>query len=187
MFQAMISATTLLLCAASATATAGQLELTPITAGTGINSSYVQVDFDSAAAGGDTVLFEVFWNSAPSGFEMLETLESEAGLTLDADFFDFDGDGNFTDALVSELGYGGDSHTGGLTEFWTYWTRDDALAPWAPAMVGVSDRIAAHGSWDGWTFGEFAQYEPRAVTIVPTPGGLAVVVSGLFIARRRRR
>lgn len=168
-------------------APAGGLKLVPITAGSGINSSYVQIDFDNDTSDGDTFLFEVFWNSAPTGFEMLETLESEVGLTLGAEFFDFDGDGKFTDALVTELGFGGNSHTATSSEFWTYWMRDDSAGAWAISSVGVSDRIAAPGSWDGWTFGEFGQYVPREVTVVPTQGGLAVIACATVCARRRRR
>jgi hypothetical protein len=168
-------------------ASAGVLGV-PIDVGAGTSSSFVQIDFN-AMPGTESYLFEVHWSVTMDGFEALELIRDEAGLQLDAIFFDFDGDTIFDDAFVTELGYDGHLHTndpffGGNS--WNYWTRDfdtpGDLQPWQSALVGSSDRVLEHGTWDGWTFGVFPGPTPQ----VPAPAALSALVL-CAVTRKRRR
>ncbi len=77
--------------------------------------------------------------------------------------------------------------------FWTYWTSENEPfdgGAWDSALTGVSDRVLASGSWDGFSFDpvfSFTDPPSQPGATVPAPGALAPMFALLIGARRHRR
>lgn len=161
------------------TGAADAIEFEPIQVGSGLMSSFVQVDFFE----GDAFLFEVFYSEGgTTGMDLLLTLDSELGDEFTLEFL-----GSEDSAFITGLGYDDFLDQGkGLEgdDWWRYWIRDDGDDLWAMAGFGPSSREVSQGSWDGWVFGR--DDAPVAMKIVPAPPA-TLALAGLLIAGRRRR
>jgi hypothetical protein len=146
-------------------------------AGSGPESSFVQVDFSDGAS----FVWEVFYDTAGgtafvTGLDLLQTLEAElAAFSLDLLVFSF---GTVVDGITfgshSNVGFGGGE------DFWHYWARDDAAGAWGFSPFGADVRTVADGSWDGWRYGS-------AAAPVAEPATLALLAAGLALGARGRR
>lgn len=145
-----------------------------IQAGSGDKSAFVEIEFKDGAA----YLFEVFFDGTVTGWDLLETLDNETDLIVDATGY---GGSMFIDGFTydghSNIGYGGGE------DWWHYWIRNDGGSAWQMSPVGCSGRTVDDGCWDGWTYG-FA--DPPAA--IPEPATAAMLLCGLagtMIAIRR--
>jgi hypothetical protein len=161
-------------------ASAGPIYVEPITAGSGPDSAYVQIEFLT----GEAFLFEVFFDGFDvSTFDLLQTLDAEVDLTLE--YIDFGGFGPF----VTGLGWDGQYNSGdgsGGEDFWHFYIRDSIALPWEFAPVGVSDRIVHDGSWDAFVFGR-PDLPIELIPVPAPPAGAIMLALALRPARRRRR
>ncbi|TVQ51062.1 MAG: hypothetical protein EA377_13365 [Phycisphaerales bacterium] len=151
----------------------------PIEVGTGLFSSFVQIDFEQ----GDTFVFEVFYNeTTTTSFDLLLILDSDAELGFQLEFTT----SGFR-PFVNGFGFDGIFESDASSDsFWLCWTKPSDEETWALAQDGAANTVATPGSWDGWVFGnEFPGLAPKNV-IIPAPAATAVL-GGLFIGCGRRR
>lgn len=160
-------------------ASADTIEVEPIQVGSGLMSSFVQIDFLE----GEAFLFEVFYSDGGTrGIDLLLTLDTELG-----DAFTLEFAGSQDSAFVTGLGFDGFLDQGdgsGGDDWWRYWIRDGAEDLWAFAGTGPSTRIVTEGSWDGWVFGR--DDAPIPMKVIPAPPA-TLALAGLLIAGGRRR
>jgi hypothetical protein len=166
-----------LVAAAAQRAAADPIEVVPISAGSGSQSAYVQIEFFE----GDAYLFEVFFDGGGvTTFDLLLTLEQDIGLTLE--YIDFAGFGPF----VTALGWDGHFNSGdgsGGHDFWHSYVRDSQAAAWDFAQVGVDGRVVFDGSWDAFIFGR----DDLPIELVPVPAPPAAAALALLALSARRR
>ncbi len=115
--------------------------------GSGPDLATVAIEFEDGAE----FLFEVLFEESapPSGLDAMLILESELpSFSLVLVDFGFG-------LLIDGIAYDGHSNQGfgGGERYWHYWTRPDALAPWAFSAIGAADRLLSDGAWDGWVYG----------------------------------
>ncbi len=141
-------------------------------AGSGANTAYVVVNFSDGAE----YAFGVRFDGTANSLQIHQLLDQQTG--LDVAFQDW-GWGVFIDGF-SYAGHSDQGYTGG-ENWWHYWVSDDAQT-WTSPFYGITDRVVANGSWDGWVYG-------RASEPIPEPVSLALLgLGGLaFLGRRTRR
>jgi hypothetical protein len=132
---------------ALATAQTAAAQVVEATAGSGPELATVAIEFEDGAE----FLFEVLFEESapPSGLDAMLILESELpSFSLVLVDFGFG-------LLIDGIAYDGHSNEGfgGGERYWHYWTRPDALAPWAFSAIGAGDRLLSDGTWDGWVYG----------------------------------
>lgn len=166
---------------ASAIIQADLIEVTPISVGSGLMSSYVQIDFME----GPTYVFEVFHGGGmTTGMDLLLILNAELGdqFVLDFDTFDF---GN----IITTLGFNDlvQSSDVEASQFWLYWVRDSADVAWEFSGAGKTGRQVSNGSWDGWVFGGGIDDAPIQIKLIPAPTSTLALAGLLIVGHRRRR
>jgi len=147
------------------------------TVGDGANASYLQFEFTNS----NTYLYEVRYDGSIRGSDLLGIVAAAQPGFFSYQVISF----SFGDALFA-VAIGSDSDEGFGTppdylDYWHYWTRGSADAPWTASMTGFADRVVANGSWDGWVFNSNA-----APSIVPAPASLALLAGAAAVRRRRR-
>lgn len=154
------------------------IQVEPIEVGSGLFSSFVQVDFQAGA----TFVFEVFYNDgATSSFDLLLTLDADEQLGFELEYTPFD-----FGPFVTGLGYEGifESGDGSNGEpFWGFWAKDHIDGTWAFPGAGAGDHLAGNGSWSGWVFGNG---QSPVDVVIPAPGA-AALLAGFLVARGSRR
>lgn len=105
--------------------------------------------------------------------------------------YDVDGDGFKWQEDADESGGPADpddhGYEGWYTGYWSYWVSDDG-SEWAYSGWGISARELSDGSWDGWSYSDFASYgsgsapgtPASAQAPVPIPGAIWLLGSGLI-------
>ena len=146
--------------------------------GSGAQSSHVQIQF----ANGNSYLYEVRYDVAGTSRSLFDAIAAAQPGYFAFETIDF----SFGTALVG-IAIGGDSNAGFGTppaylDYWHYWTRGSAAAPWSESWVGFGARVVSDGSWDGWVFDSAS--EPANV---PTPGAAILLALGLAPTSARRR
>lgn len=174
--------------------------------GSGAKTAYLTLVLDDSAPGftdPDTHLFIIDFDGTLTGEELLKTalptfvtyLSTDAppppplpaGDSMRLQFFDFDGDGAFTDAFLNAVSFKGKTSITD-TDFdpsFTYYTRDSVAASFVSSPVGMSSRTVDDGYHDAYVFGTFGATPPPAA--VPEPGSLALLLPLAGWAVRRRR
>lgn len=122
--------------------------------------------------------------------------------------YDLDDDGNFGVSPSLTFGSGGysvDSPSDGRTPtdpadhwqegwfsdgYWSYWVGGENASPsWGFSSLGMSSRVLADGSWDGWSyaagFSSSAPSTPDAAQIPAPAAPLMLGLGGLICSRRR--
>lgn len=177
-----------------------------VSIGSGAKTAYMTMVFDDSAPSLDadsTHLFIVSFDGTMTSEELLmlafptfvtylstDTVVPPlpAGDSMRLEYFDFDGDGTFDDALLDAASYSGDTgESVGFDPTWTFWTRDDTSSAFATSSVGISDRIVDDGFHDAFVFGSFGAVAPP--TTVPEPSSFALMAAagvGALAWRRRR-
>ncbi len=169
------------LCAASISFFALQTAYADVVAsfdvGTGSSASTLQFDF----ANGNTYVYTVRWDGVVTGENLFDICATSQPSFFSFSVISF----SFGDALFGvTIGSDTDSGFGSpplFLDYWHYWTRADAIDPWASASVGFGDRIVSDGTWDGWVFG--SDSAPATVPAPPVVALLSLAVAG----RTRRR
>lgn len=144
-------------------------------AGTGSNVSYCVVDFDSAS-----YAFKYFWDGAQTGFNMLQTLQS------DVNGFNFSYENTSYGPFVVGFSYGGNSLTGDGSVapdymYWGYEISSDGQT-FDMASTGADGRDLSNGSWDAWKWMSASDSSTPQPSIpgVPEPSGALALFSGLI-------
>ncbi|HSW46201.1 MAG TPA: hypothetical protein VLM89_11595 [Phycisphaerae bacterium] len=149
----------------------------PITywAGTGSNHAALVIDF--GATGGGSYSFGYRFDGAATGYDMIQAVAAAGDLDYQAS--SFPGFGTFID----NFSRGGEA--GNADFYWQYFngTASGGIVTWVSAWEGMSTRILADGSIDGWYNG-FDGHVPR----IPEPAtGLLVAAAALLVPAARRR
>jgi hypothetical protein len=143
----------------------------PIVVGSGDNTAHVVINFDDGAA----YEFAASFDGAQTGIGLFDVIEAETTLeTVRVPF----GLSTLIDGIIYE-GHA-DVGFGGGDDWWHYWIRASADAPWVESMVGAADRVVTDGAWDGWVYG--SALPPN----VPEPTALALLGAAMLALARRR-
>jgi len=147
--------------------------------GEGFHTSTVQVDF----ANGNGYLFDVHWQQAgTTGWDLLLAIADESDdVSLDYSVSDW---GVFLQGIdaFEDSDWGIGAGWPDVEDYWHYWQKDSAWAPWEFSSIGSDVREVSDGSWDGWVF--LSTGEPQSI---PAPGVIALLGTGGFFMNRRRR
>lgn len=113
------------------------------------------------------------------------------GLSVFGMGYDVDGDGFTYVSVGDEDGYAADAddvyNEGWYNGYWSYWVSDDG-SDWGYSGWGIAARELSDGSWDGWSFSDFASMGSgtapgtpiAAQAPVPIPGAVWLLGSGLL-------
>lgn len=163
--------------------------------GSGANTSSLIIDFNYL--GGDAYLFEYRYDGEASAQDMLLALDAAGDLSVQRQFFEFDGASSI---FIDGFSYAGNtanpSFEGDAGETWTYWIVDDRVAAptfYTPAPTGPTDRALQDGSVDAWGL-NISEFNTKGLdptfnqpAVIPEPTSLALLgLGGLAILRRRR-
>lgn len=154
--------------------------------GSGANHSQLVVNFGDGAA----YDFDVAYDGPMTGLGLFDIIEADTTLTTDRTWWD-----KFKTWTLDGIAYDGHTDSGfefGTPNYWHYWVRENAAAPWSYALEGVDVRQATHGTGDGWVFGNdddpFIPGGGGGGGDLPEPATLLLVGIGLAaVARRVRR
>lgn len=166
-------------------------------AGQGVNSSFVVIDF--GFFGGEAYLFEYRYDGSATSEDMLLALDAQTDLTVRRQFFDFgSGPSIYIDGFEFKTNQQVPSFEGSAGESWGFWTVDDPInhpASYSSPPVGPTDRQLTDGSIDGWSLnvsnfnslGLPATSTPPAAVPEPATAIAILAPAGLTLVRRRRR
>jgi hypothetical protein len=134
-------------------------------------------------------------------YARLTTWDPSLGSSVFGLGYDLDGDGGtfISGYEGNEIGYAGDSddhyQEGWYTGYWSYYLGTDPYSggSWDYSGLGMSSRVLANGSWDGWSYasaesGWYGGTPDMPVSAVPEPASTALFILGsASMALRRLR
>jgi hypothetical protein len=141
-------------------------------AGSGSNQAVLVIDF--AATGGNSYSFGYRFDGTTTGYNMIQAVAAAGDLDFAATTFP--GFGTYIDNFAYR------SEVGNVDYWWQYFigTPSAGSVAWTSASEGVSTRILADGSIDGWYNG-FDGHVPR----VPEPASALLLALAPALLRRR--
>ncbi len=156
------------------------------------NRATLVIDFRN----GNHYGFGYGWDSAaPTGWDMLLSVESAGGLEIDANWYDFDGDFIPESPQVMEITY--DGHTMVNSTNWpaepgdtflSYWVSTDGNN-WSTTFTGVAGTALNDGDWNAWTvYDGYNEAWPGDAPSAPEPATIALMgigAAGILVRRRK--
>jgi hypothetical protein len=146
--------------------------------GSGAHASMLITDFGDAS-----FAFGYRWEDSATSWDMLQAVQ--AGGSFDFTFTDY----GLLGMAINSITYGSyHVESDWDVTFLGFWISEDGLA-WYDPVLGVSSRVLAAESWDGWSrefvaAGWDAVNAPRVP--LPEPASLTLIGVGALLLLRRR-
>lgn len=167
-------------------------------AGHGDKQAVVVVDFSSGPD--DSYAFGYRWVESATGEDALVAIDAAGD--LDVTIKEFTGVGKFLHAMAYDGHMWENNWDEGHADWWSYWTDDfgevetpqdlldEGLSWHSPQEWGMSGRVLADRSFDGWAAAVLWDALPPEVPQsgwIPEPTTLVVLAAGLCALGARRR